>query len=188
MVYAPYAQWPIGRITLVIQTDGSDGIQDFQAVTAELTPDVAWEAISLERLLARHGASEWFFLWVFVGFAGATGLLCVLGVYFVVERYVRLRRREWAIRMALGADARRLKAGVLRQSGMLFLFGAGGGVLASLAVNKGLSGLLYDVATVQQVGISIGGAIVVLAVAFMTSFIAMRTGLALEPAAVLKEG
>lgn len=187
MAYAPYAQWPIWRVTLVMRTDDVDRSKELQQLTAALAPGVAWETISLDDLLASHRQSERFFLCVFAAFAMATGSLCILGIYFIVSRHIRVRRREWAIRMVLGAEARGLQARVLGRAGMLFLGGVVCGVFVSAGVNTGLRALLYNVGTPQQLAISIGAASVVLIVAIMTTVGAMRHAFEREPAIALRE-
>jgi len=72
-------------------------------------------------------------------------MLAVLGVYSVTAFGVANRSREFGVRMALGANARRLLTGVLRDG----LRQAGWGVLAgaagALAATRILRGMLYQV-------------------------------------------
>jgi ABC-type antimicrobial peptide transport system permease subunit len=66
-------------------------------------------------------------------------------VYGVIARAVARRRQEIGIRMALGADARRIVRLVLQSGLGLALAGVGAGVVGALARTRALSSLLYGV-------------------------------------------
>ena len=97
--------------------------------------DVRAESLSEERLLLRM-------LWAF---AGTALLLAALGTYGVVAFSVQQRTREFGIRLAIGADAGRVRGLVLRQAGRLVLAGAILGLGGALAAGRVVDTLLFGV-------------------------------------------
>ncbi|MEM7349813.1 MAG: ABC transporter permease [Acidobacteriota bacterium] len=81
-------------------------------------------------------ASQW------VGGVGALGLfLAVVGIYGLVSFIVGLRRRELAIRQALGATARQIVLGVAGGGLRLSVIGFFAGLLPALLLARGLADL-----------------------------------------------
>jgi predicted permease len=78
-------------------------------------------------------------------FAAVALLLAAIGVYGILAFSVTRRRREIAIRMALGADSRRLARDVVARGTRLTLIGAAIGTAATLAAARLASSLLYGV-------------------------------------------
>src|SRR5207302_900737 len=76
------------------------------------------------------------------GFAGFALILASLGIYGVISYSVSQRTQEIGIRMALGASARRLEAGIILNTLGLAAMGMLIGAAASLALARALSGLL----------------------------------------------
>ena len=94
-------------------------------------------------VLARLAAS---FLGIF-GFLALT--LAAVGLYGLMSYTVVARRREIAIRMALGASAARTLSVLARQGLSTVGVGLGAGLAASLAVGRLVSSLLYGVGSVD---------------------------------------
>jgi predicted permease len=77
--------------------------------------------------------------------AGAALALCVVGLYGVLSYTVSLRRREIAIRLALGADQRNVRRQFVRHGVGLATIGIAIGVAAAAGVTRLIASLLYDV-------------------------------------------
>jgi ABC-type antimicrobial peptide transport system permease subunit len=77
--------------------------------------------------------------------AATTVLIALLGVYSLITYGVSLRRRELAVRMALGADRRRVSWMVVRESAMAFVPGAAVGLVLAAAVSRMLESQLFGV-------------------------------------------
>lgn len=107
-------------------------------------------------------------------------ILAGVGVYGVVSYGVRRRTAEFGIRMALGADGRRVRSLVLRESALLILVGLGAGALAVPLVVRPLGDLLYRVGPGDPV--TLGGVAVVLAsVALLASWLPARRATRVDP-------
>jgi ABC-type antimicrobial peptide transport system permease subunit len=78
-------------------------------------------------------------------FAALSLLLGMAGTYGVVAYAVSLRRRELGVRSALGAAPGRLLREALGEGLRLVAIGGAGGLLAALAANRLLAGMLHGV-------------------------------------------
>lgn len=71
--------------------------------------------------------------------------VAVIGLFGLLSYSVSLRRRELAIRMAVGAEPRDVRRLVMRQGMALVGLGVAAGVAGSLALSRILAGLLFGV-------------------------------------------
>ena len=76
-------------------------------------------------------------------FAVLATLLAAVGLYGVLAYTVAQRTREIGVRMALGADALRVRLMVMRQVGTMIAVGLGVGVAGAIGVGRAASSLLY---------------------------------------------
>ena len=122
-----------------------------------------------------------------VGVFGALGLLLLgLGVYGSVLRLVGLRHREMAVRLALGAERRQIFLDVLMESGLVL----GAGMVGGLAMVSGywrvVESQVYGISTTGMVG-TLGQAVFVVgAVGLVSSAVAGRLAMAVDPAVTLR--
>ena len=77
-------------------------------------------------------------------FAILATLLAAIGLYGVLAYTVSQRTREFGLRMALGADAARVRALVLGQVGHMILVGGIIGLIAALALGRFAQTLLFE--------------------------------------------
>ena len=77
-------------------------------------------------------------------FAVLATLLAAIGLYGVLAYTVAQRTREIGVRMALGADAGRVRAMVLRQVSVMMVVGGVIGVAGALGLGKAASSLLFE--------------------------------------------
>src|SRR5262249_43424382 len=78
---------------------------------------------------------------------GALGLLLgALGIYAVVAFMVRQRQTEIGIRVALGADARRVLTMVMARGVTLTVIGMALGLAAALLAARGMRAVLFETA------------------------------------------
>jgi ABC-type antimicrobial peptide transport system permease subunit len=78
-------------------------------------------------------------------FGAAALLLATIGLYGLVAHSVEQRTREIGIRLALGAEASRVKGMVIRQGMSLMIAGTVMGLLAAFALARVISRFLFDV-------------------------------------------
>jgi len=120
-----------------------------------------------------------------LGFAAAALVLAALGVYGAMAFSVVQRRRELAVRAALGAQARQLFALVLARGGRLAVIGISLGVLGALVLSRFLAALLYGIG--ERDPLTLAGAIVTLgAVTLVASLVPALAATRLDPMTVLR--
>jgi predicted permease len=106
-------------------------------------PDAAISSTgTMSQYLDAWLAPRRFSLGLFVAFSGTVVLLALSGLYGLVSYTVNQRRREIAVRMAVGATPRDVQRLILRQAGRLTLAGAALGLAISAAVRPFLAGIL----------------------------------------------
>src|SRR5262249_4990488 len=71
-------------------------------------------------------------------------LLAAVGLYGVLAYSVAQRTREIGVRMALGADGRRVRGMVLRQVALMTLVGGTFGIAAAFALGRAAQSLLFE--------------------------------------------
>jgi len=96
------------------------------------------------------------------------------------------RRREWAIRIALGLRGSRIVVHVVSHAALLVTGGVGIGVFGAALLARVLSSLLYGVGAIDAVALGAAGT-ALLGVGMLAAFIpAWRAGMT-DPAVVLRE-
>jgi putative ABC transport system permease protein len=149
-MYVPYTQAPEPSMYIAMRTrvDASGVIPSVRGAVSEVdnTQPVAFLQ-TMEQLLSASVANPRF-LTLLLGCLGAvTLILSVIGIYGIVTYLTTQRYQEIGIRMALGARPAAVLRLILRQGMMMALVGLAIGVLASVALTRLLSNLIYGVST-----------------------------------------
>ena len=118
-------------------------------------------------------------------FAVLATLLAAIGLYGVLAYLVAQRTREIGVRMALGADAGRVRGMVLGQVGRMALVGGVIGTAAAIAAGRAARSMLFGLEGHDP--IAIGGAAVVLGVvAFSAGYLPARRASMVDPIRALR--
>jgi ABC-type antimicrobial peptide transport system permease subunit len=121
-----------------------------------------------------------------VSFGVTAVLLAALGVYGVLAYLVSQRRREFGVRMAIGAQPASLMTLVVKQGAVLTAVGLVVGVATAVAASRLLSSFLYgvsrgDLATYAVIVIVVGVAGV------LAALIPARRATRVDPIIALRE-
>ena len=136
------------EITLIVRTatEPTSLIAPLRRIVAEADPDVPTYAVaSLRDVVAVSRAPMITATRLMSAYATAALLLAVAGTYAVLSYLVTQRRRELAVRMALGATPREIVALVARESGVMIGAGVAVGLVGAIAGARLLASLLYGV-------------------------------------------
>src|SRR5205814_993705 len=118
-------------------------------------------------------------------FAAAALGLTALGVYGVMAFSVLQRRRELAVRAALGAQRRQLSGLVLARGARLAVIGVSVGIVGALALSRFLASLLYGVSERDPITLVIVS-VVLGFVALSASLLPALRAARLDPMTVLR--
>lgn len=120
------------------------------------------------------------------GFFGLVGLLlAAVGIFGVVSFNVSQRTREIGIRTALGAQRADVLKLIINQGMRLAVVGVFVGLLASVAVTRLLSSLLYGISPTDTVTF-IGVALLLIITALIASYIPARRATRVDPMTALR--
>ena len=111
--------------------------------------------------------------------------VAVVGLFGLLSYTVSLRRRELAIRMAVGAEPRDVRWLVVRHGMALVGMGVAAGVVASLALSRVLAGLLFGVGATDPVTFVSIPALLAL-VSFLACWLPARKAARIPPTVALK--
>ena len=118
---------------------------------------------------------------------GALALaLGTVGVYGVVSHFVVRRRRDWAIRLALGMRPAAVVRQVIGRAGALVVAGVAVGLGCFLALARLLASFLYGVGTADQLSLA-GSAAVLLGAGLLAAWLPARRASRIDPAGTLRE-
>ena len=118
-------------------------------------------------------------------FAGLATLLAAVGLYGVLAYTVAQRTQELGLRMALGADAARLRAMVLGQVGRMTLVGGAVGLVAAFAVGRLAQSLLYEIDGLPP-AVAAAAALALAAVALGAGLVPAHRASRVDPMAALR--
>lgn len=148
-VFVPYRQFDGGALFLAVRTQTATGsvVGIVRRAAAEVAPtmlvqnhgtmaDRVAEPLSRPRLISA----------ILGAYAIVVVTLAVAGLYAVIAGSVASRRREFGVRIAVGATSRALMSLVMAEGMRVAVVGLFVGVLASVACSRLVAALLYDVA------------------------------------------
>jgi putative ABC transport system permease protein len=187
-IYFPFAQWSDRDIEFAVRTgDGATvPLTALQQAVAVVDPGLPVyrvqplaQAVRQQTSRARFGST------LLTTFSFGTLLLAAVGLYGLVAYIVGLSRQEIAIRLALGADSRRIVTLIVRNGmtlvGAGILLGIGGAILAGRSLETQLfQTRSADPVTLAAVALLLGF------VAFVASLLPTRRAVKVAPHAALR--
>jgi predicted lysophospholipase L1 biosynthesis ABC-type transport system permease subunit len=140
---------------------------------------------TLQERLDRASAQMAFTMVLLALAASIALVLGVIGIYGVMSYIVSQRTAEIGVRLALGAEPRRVSRQIVRQGGLVALVGAGVGLGAAVAGSRLMESLLYGVSS-RDPGIFVSTTLVLLAVALAACWFPARRAARLSPVEALR--
>jgi predicted permease len=188
-MYLPIRQCSdFASVDLVIRTrrDPKEMAGAVRAALRPIAPNLPGQDFrTLQQLVDKSVSPRRFVVMLLGGFALFALILASLGIYGVVSYSVNQRKQEIGIRMALGASAASLQAGIVCQTLGLASIGMIIGGSASWVLARALAGLLYGV-TASDPATFFGMLIVLTLVAAAASYLPARRTSRIDPSLALR--
>jgi putative ABC transport system permease protein len=187
-LYVPYQQIPWPSMTIVVRSPlaPDEVVAALRREVALLDPEQAVADIRpLTAIVDASMSQQEFTSGLFGVFAVLATTLAVVGLYGVMTLFVGERRREFGIRMALGARPADLVQLVMTEAVWMVGIGAAAGILGALALRRAVSNLLFGITASDVTTYAVSTAIVC-AVGVIACYVPVRRAAALDPVHALR--
>lgn len=164
VLYRPFDQSSDSYFTLTVRAQGDGALPAIETAARQVDPDIVTRQASTVADSIRRSQAAYLqrsMAWLVGLFAGAALLLALVGLYGVTAYSVSQRRREFGVRIALGAQTGEIFRMVARESAKL----AAAGILIGLALSALLSNLIrqllfqvspWDLGTIATIVLLLG--------------------------------
>lgn len=181
--------WAMTSPGYVIRSSRASSLgPEVRAIVRELAPSAPlYRVYTMEYLVDRSMVQLSFTMLTLVIAAGLALLLGSIGLYGVLSYMVAERTQEIGVRMALGAEAGRVRRMVVRQGARILALGILGGLLVAAAASRALGALLFGVApfdpwTFGATALAMGG------VGLMATYLPARRASLVDPIQSMRGG
>jgi len=187
--FHPYRQDEhVGAMFFFVRTslDPQAFLPNIRKVVAGLDPNLPVEELrTMPQQIRENVFLDRFISVLSAAFALLATLLAAVGLYGVLAYTVSQRTKEIGLRMALGADAARVRRMVLRQVGTMTLIGGVIGLLAAVGLGRLAQSLLYQLQGTDPV-VLVGSAVALTLVAFCAGLIPALRASQIDPMRALR--
>src|SRR5580692_2943948 len=187
-IYLPLWQAPAFSKHLVVRT-AADPRAVLVAVERELhavDPTAAIEnPKTLEQIRDDSLAPRTFAMRLLIGFSVVGSLLTLVGIYGVISLSVASRRRELAIRSAVGAEQKDIRNLILGEGFRLIASGVLAGIALAILLSRVLRTFLFDVQPSDPTTLIVVGALFV-GVALLACWVPVRRAAKVDPLEALR--
>jgi putative ABC transport system permease protein len=173
---------------LVIRTtaDPRAIMTDVQRELREVDPTVAVENMkTLDQVRADSVATRTFAMQLLVGFAIVASMLTLVGVYGVLSLSVASRRKEIALRSAIGAQGRDIRKLVFTDAFRLIAGGVVAGIVAAVVLSRALTTFLFEVESTDPATL-IGVGLLFAVVALLACWVPTHRAAQIDPLEALR--
>jgi predicted permease len=187
--YRTTDQVPFRAMTVVLRSTGvepSSLVPSARAIVASMDPNLPVTGVQTMEEVVSASVGQPRLLSALSGLFGAlAGLLAMVGVYGVTSYNVRRQRREYGIRLALGADPAAVRRLIVRRGAVVAIAGIAIGAAGGFFLTRLLTTMLNDV-TPTDPGVFAGNAALVLIVSMAACYLPARWAGRVDPALVLR--
>ncbi|MDP9322179.1 MAG: ABC transporter permease [Acidobacteriota bacterium] len=178
----------LGHVTLVVKTHGDPTATAplLKAIVQQTEPGATIERLGpLTAKISASVGEPRFATFVLVAFAGLALVLATTGLYGVLSYHIAQRRREIAVRAALGAKRGDIVKMVLREGLTTTVTGMAVGMALATFATRAMASALFGVTPLDAVAFS-GGPLLLFVVACVACLIPARRAIGIDPAEALR--
>ncbi|HEX5438297.1 MAG TPA: ADOP family duplicated permease [Gemmatimonadaceae bacterium] len=191
VIYTSHRQMAENRMTLVLRTELSvEAVRkQLRSIVESMDAGVpVYAVMRLDQQLDESRAvfSRKFPMILCSVFGVAALALTLVALYAICAHEVTIRRREFGIRMALGATPRLIHALIFTNGLRLGLAGVGGGVVIALVATRAIHALLFGVAAADWAVYALVAAVVLVSSALATIGPALRARMT-NPSLIMRQ-
>ena len=187
LVYFPLVgptprSWVISSPAYVVRTPRAESIApDVRALVRSVAPTAPMYRVFTMEGLARDSTITLSFTMLTLGIVATLALILgAVGLYGVLSYVVAQRTREIGVRMALGAEAGRVRRMVVAQGARVVVVGVIIGVGVAIASTRALESLLYGVKALD-LPTFIGMSLSMLLIGLLASYVPARRASRVDP-------
>jgi putative ABC transport system permease protein len=187
-VYIPYSQAWLHGMTFYAHSvrDPQQLGQELQGLVRELDPNLpVYDVKTMQRVVEEDLFPARIVASLSAGFASVAALLAALGIYGVLAYLVVQRTREIGIRMALGAEAGRVRWLVVKEVGAMLIAGAAVGLPLAYLMARLSESLLFGVSAASPLSYGLGLALIIV-VALAACYLPARRATRVDPLVALR--
>jgi predicted permease len=187
-IFIPHAQNPYLVMNVIVRTalEPESLAQSARAMALRVDPDQPVHSVTTMERLRDETMQEDRFAMLFVTLFAAAGLItATTGVYALLAYMVALRRREIAVRMAIGASSSSVARLIVMESLMLTVIGCVAGAIGVAAISRLVQSILFGIAPQDPVTL-LGTAAVLLAAVLAASWLPARRAAKINPVAAMR--
>ena len=188
--YRTIDQASFGSMAVVVRTRGGDPtavVPAARQIVASIDPSLPITQVqTMDAVVAASVGQPRLMSALTAVFGVLAGLLAMIGVYGVMSYNVRRQRREFGIRLALGAGESNVRNLVVVRGLVLAATGIAIGAAGAWLLGGVVAALLNDVKPTDPV-VFAGTTVAVLVVAMLASYLPARTASRVDPMVVLRD-
>ncbi|MGH7615797.1 MAG: FtsX-like permease family protein, partial [Gemmatimonadaceae bacterium] len=187
LVYFPLVgpepmSWIVSSPAYVVKTTRAETIApEVRALVRHVAPEAPMYRVFTMASLERRSMIQLSFTMLTLGIVSALALaLGAVGLYGVLSYVVAQRTREIGVRMALGAEASRVRRMVVAQGARVVTLGVAIGVTVALVSTRALTSLLFDVKALD-VPTFVGMSASMVLIGLLASYVPARRASKVDP-------
>jgi putative ABC transport system permease protein len=186
-MFFPYQQLGVGSASLMIRTkDGIVPISEVRNLLREIDSNLPIGRVRpLDDYVGNSLAQRRFLLGLLMAFSGLAVLLAVIGIYGLMAYSVEQRRRELGVRVALGASRGSVLSLVMKECGLIAVFGAAAGLIGALWASSLVKSLLFQISQ-SDAGAYTIASLMVLAAAMIAGLVPAIRAARIDPVQALR--
>jgi putative ABC transport system permease protein len=187
-IYLPLWQATAFSKHLVVRTtaDPRAVVVAVERALRSVDPTAAIENVkTLEQIRDESLASRTFAMRLLIGFSAVGSVLTLVGIYGVLSLSVATRRRELAIRSAVGAQQKDIRKLIFGEGSRLVAGGVLAGIVLAIVVSRVLKSFLFGVQPSDPVTLILVGALFV-GVGLLACWLPVRRATRVDPLEALR--